>query len=169
MSLPIRWGWLLCASLLGLVLGSGIVGAAEAEHPAVRELSQRGVLKGYPHGQFEPDKPVTRLELAVILARLVRAIEANPAAAQPASPPKPAAKPARLPKGVPAWARSDFQFLADRGFVVEQPDLCRDLRQPALQKDVKTGLVWALASLAKRGFIPPGDLAPPPAEPVPQP
>ena len=169
MSLGIRWGWLLCASLLGLVLGSGIVGAAEAEHPAVRELSQRGVLKGYPHGQFEPDKPVTRLELAVILARLVRAIEANPAAAQPASPPKPAAKPARLPKGIPAWARSDFQFLADRGFVVEQPDLCRDLRQPALQKDVKTGLVWALASLAKRGYIPPGDLAPPPSEPAPQP
>lgn len=163
------WSWVLCGSLLGSVLAGGMAGAAEEEHPAVNELTQRGVLRGYPEGKFEPNKPVTRLELAIILARLLRAIEANEAAAQPASPPKPAAKAARLPEGVPAWARGEFQFLADRGFVVEHPDLSRDLRKPVLQKDVKTGLVWALASLAKRGFIPPGDLAPPPPEPTPKP
>ena len=149
MSLGIRWGWLLCASLLGLVLGSGIVGAAEAEHPAVRELSQRGVLKGYPHGQFEPDKPVTRLELAVILARLVRAIEANPAAAQPASPPKPAAKPARLP-GRPAWARSDFQFLADRGFAMRAAGSCRTCVSPHCRRMSRRALSgrWHLSPRA---------------------
>ena len=37
---------------------------------AIRRCMARGLLKGYPDGSFQPDKPVTRAELAVILDRL---------------------------------------------------------------------------------------------------
>lgn len=35
----------------------------------IQRAIQRGLLKGYPDGTFQPDKPVTRAELAVILNR----------------------------------------------------------------------------------------------------
>lgn len=36
----------------------------------IRRCMVRGLMKGYPDGSFQPDKPVTRAELAVILDRL---------------------------------------------------------------------------------------------------
>ena len=36
----------------------------------IRRCMERSMLKGYPDGSFQPDKPVTRAELAVILDRL---------------------------------------------------------------------------------------------------
>lgn len=38
---------------------------------AIRRCMERGLLKGYPDGSFQPDKPVTRAELAVILDRMM--------------------------------------------------------------------------------------------------
>lgn len=38
---------------------------------AIRRCMKRGLLKGYPDGSFQPDKPVTRAELAVILDRIM--------------------------------------------------------------------------------------------------
>ena len=37
---------------------------------SIRRCMERGLLQGYPDGSFQPDKPVTRAELAVILDRL---------------------------------------------------------------------------------------------------
>lgn len=37
---------------------------------AIRRCIERGLLRGYPDGSFQPDKPVTRAELAAILDRL---------------------------------------------------------------------------------------------------
>ena len=37
---------------------------------AIRRVMKRGLMTGYPDGSFQPDKPVTRAELAVILDRL---------------------------------------------------------------------------------------------------
>ena len=36
----------------------------------IRWCIEHGLMKGYPDGSFQPDKPVTRAELAVILDRL---------------------------------------------------------------------------------------------------
>ena len=36
----------------------------------IRRCLEKGLLKGYPDGSFQPDKPVTRAELAAILDRL---------------------------------------------------------------------------------------------------
>lgn len=38
--------------------------------PQIRWAMMEGLLKGYPDGSFQPDKPVTRAELAVILHRV---------------------------------------------------------------------------------------------------
>lgn len=37
---------------------------------SIRRTISRGLMQGYPDGSFQPDKPVTRAELAVILDRL---------------------------------------------------------------------------------------------------
>ena len=37
---------------------------------AIRRSISRGLMQGYPDGSFQPDKPVTRAEMAVILDRL---------------------------------------------------------------------------------------------------
>lgn len=37
---------------------------------AIRRAISRGIMLGYPDGSFQPDKPVTRAELAVILDRM---------------------------------------------------------------------------------------------------
>lgn len=37
---------------------------------AIRRCMERGLMMGYPDGSFQPDKPVTRAELAVILDRM---------------------------------------------------------------------------------------------------
>ncbi len=37
---------------------------------AIRQCMEWGLLKGYPDGSFQPDKPVTRAELAVVLSRM---------------------------------------------------------------------------------------------------
>lgn len=159
------------AAALLLALAPQVARAADAgKHPAVEELSHRGVLKGYPNGKFKPDKPVTRLELAVILARTLRAIEAK---AGPVTAPKlpadpaaaPPAKGSAVPRAVPQWARADFQYLAGRGYTEAQPKLCQDLRRPVTEKELAGALVWMLSSLAEKGYVAPGDLNPPPAEP----
>lgn len=36
----------------------------------IRRCMERGILKGYPDGSFQPDQPVTRAELAAVLDRL---------------------------------------------------------------------------------------------------
>lgn len=37
---------------------------------SIRKAIYKGVMKGYPDGSFQPDKPVTRAELATVLDRL---------------------------------------------------------------------------------------------------
>lgn len=37
---------------------------------AIRRCMERGLMNGYPDGSFQPDKPVTRAELATVLDRL---------------------------------------------------------------------------------------------------
>lgn len=40
----------------------------------IRRCIQRGLIKGYPDGSFQPEKPVTRAELAAVVDRLINLI-----------------------------------------------------------------------------------------------
>lgn len=44
---------------------------------AIRRCMERGLLKGYQDGSFQPDKPVTRAEAAVMMDRLIQLFIGN--------------------------------------------------------------------------------------------
>ncbi|WP_246120496.1 S-layer homology domain-containing protein [Cohnella terricola] len=39
---------------------------------AIKAVSDAGIIKGLPDGTFAPDKPLTRAEMAVIVAKLIK-------------------------------------------------------------------------------------------------
>ena len=47
--------------------------------PYIAELTQRGVLEGFPGGTFQPDKPVTRAEFAGIVSKAFDQAKTRPA------------------------------------------------------------------------------------------
>jgi len=66
---------------------------------SVKMVTDAGIMKGTPDGKFQPDKTVTRAELAVALAAMVEYIRESRKPILPAKPGKPAAslKPAKKP------------------------------------------------------------------------
>jgi hypothetical protein len=52
-----------------LVTGFSDVPANYWASPYIAELTQRGILQGFPDGTFQPDKPVTRAEFAGIISK----------------------------------------------------------------------------------------------------
>ncbi|KAM3097078.1 S-layer homology domain-containing protein [Phormidesmis sp. 146-35] len=51
------------------VTGFSDVPATYWANPYIAELTQRGILQGFPDGTFQPDKPVTRAEFAGIVSK----------------------------------------------------------------------------------------------------
>lgn len=86
--------------------------------PAVEQLVDHGVLLGYPDNKFDGDKPVTRYELAVALARFAEFIEAGRKPLVPAKKSGAGQKGAKCPK----WAQSSVDFLVENQFLpVDSP------------------------------------------------
>lgn len=52
--------------------GFGDVPAGFWASPAITDLTNRGLLQGYPDGTFRPDAPVTRAEMVTLLVRLLK-------------------------------------------------------------------------------------------------
>ncbi|WP_165847631.1 S8 family serine peptidase [Ammonifex thiophilus] len=67
-----------------------------------------GILSGYEDGTFRPDKPITRVEMAALLARFYAL-----------SPPAPSAP---LPPDVPAWAAEAVKAALAAGYFSLYPD-----------------------------------------------
>ena len=38
---------------------------------AIKELSDKGIINGYPDGTFKPDKPITRAEVCSIISSIL--------------------------------------------------------------------------------------------------
>jgi hypothetical protein len=57
-------------------------------YDAIAELAAKGVLEGYPDGNFKGDRAMTRYEMAMVVARLLATVETLQIRT-PASPPKP--------------------------------------------------------------------------------
>jgi S-layer homology domain len=49
--------------------------------PYIAELTQRGILQGFPDGTFQPDKPVTRAEFAGIVSKAFEKSQTKPSLA----------------------------------------------------------------------------------------
>jgi hypothetical protein len=75
------------AVLMGLLLGVG--GTLRAQpfadvptnhwaYDAIAELAAKGLIEGYPDGTFKGNQPLTRYEMAMVVARIIARIEAIP-------------------------------------------------------------------------------------------
>lgn len=70
------------AVLAGLILIAGLVAAQMDDVPpdhwayqAVQEMVQKGIIKGYPDGKFRGNRPITRYEVAQMVAEAFRNID----------------------------------------------------------------------------------------------
>lgn len=73
------------AAVLVLALVAPVVGQPFADVPtthwaydAIAELAAKGLVEGYPDGTFKGNQPMTRFEMAMIVARIIARIEAIP-------------------------------------------------------------------------------------------
>ncbi|MDR5682952.1 MAG: S-layer homology domain-containing protein [Armatimonadota bacterium] len=58
-------------------------------YDAIAELAAKGLIEGYPDGTFKGNQPLTRYEMAMVVARIIARIEAIPAPTPPPAPPPP--------------------------------------------------------------------------------
>lgn len=88
-------GWILAASVCtsGLALPRASSATPFADVPAdhwaeayVRALAADGVIDGYPGGGFKGDRPLTRYEMAVLVARALAKLQAGGPGAVPGPP-----------------------------------------------------------------------------------
>lgn len=114
---------------------------------AVQQMSDEGVMSGYPDSTFKGDKPVTRYELAVALARFAEFMEAGR---------KPLVSPEQKPqsktavKKSPKWAKSSVNYLTSNLFLPADSPIIMDGDKPATSEDVAQALTSFSATYIKR-------------------
>lgn len=97
-------------------------------YEAVRDLAEKGIVLGYPDGQFLGDRALTRYEMATIIQRILRQMDsmhAAPAVPSPAVSPAPTAQP---PSGIAPADIEKVEKLVDE-YKVELTVLGTDLKQ----------------------------------------
>src|SRR6202790_3142803 len=77
---------LTASFLMGLLVMTGQGGSASpfsdvpANHwayQAIQSLAADGLVEGFPDGKFKGDRPLTRYEMAVLVARVIAKLQAN--------------------------------------------------------------------------------------------
>ncbi|MBX6376931.1 MAG: S-layer homology domain-containing protein, partial [Clostridia bacterium] len=103
----------------------------------IDRVAAKGMLKGYETGRFEPDQPVSRVE---VVATLVRALGGEAAARARTSLPEAF----KDPRPLPGWARGYVGEAVERGIVVgsDLQDFHGDL--PAIRLQVA---IWVARAL----------------------
>lgn len=128
---------------------------------AVKEVVAKGIMKGFPDGTFRGDKPVTRYELAVTLARFMQQVEEGLKDLKARTPKASIAVPVKPQH----WAFKDLQFLVSHGYISEESPLLRDLSRPVDADTVSAVLAQAVIGLVERYTISPEELEIPEAGP----
>ncbi len=82
---------------------------------AVKEVSQAGIMKGYPDGKFYGEKAVTRYELAVALANLIQHLQNSQ---------KPLVS--NQKQNDQHWAAASANILASEGYVKDSSNYFSD-------------------------------------------
>ncbi len=106
-------------------------------------LSDMGILKGYPDGEFKGDRPVTRYELAVVLARVTELLAPI---AQPKGETKKPVETANAVSGAPKWASDALAALKTGKYLGGDSPIITDGSKAATAEDVAA----ALASISAR-------------------
>jgi hypothetical protein len=112
--------------------------------PAINAAVQAGFLRGYPDGSFQPDQPVSRVQ---VLASLVNGLQLSPAATtnivnQFADADQ-----------IPNWANPVVATATEEGLVVNYPDVDQlSPNQPATRAEIAAIVYQALEAT---GQVPP--------------
>lgn len=117
---------------------------------AVGRVTAAKIMSPDIHGDFNGSKPVTRYELAVVLDRLVRDIEA-------AHKPLSAVPPSRVtvPKGTPTDAASALKHLVGNGFLpADTPLMMKPGTAPVTARQTADALSAVTIRLSDRSLPP---------------
>ena len=124
---------------------------------AVKQMSDTGIVVGYPDGKFRGDKPVTRYELAITLERFVHFVEASraplvkderkPAPAEKPAPKAPKKSGAARPDNLDSQAKTSLGFLISEGFVPKNSLLAKDGAKPVDTELLAQSLTTVVARL----------------------
>ncbi len=118
---------------------------------SVQSIAQKKLMTALPDGQFHGDKPVTRYELAVVLDRFVRYMEAGKKPLSP-TPMKPAAT---LPPLAPPDARAALTHLTTQGFLpLTSPLLTRPGTHAVTAQELADALSQVTIRLSDRSLPP---------------
>lgn len=113
---------------------------------AVQQLSDNRVLTGYPDSTFRGDRPVTRYELAVALARFAEFIEAGRADLSSDN----AKVGTTLEKTKhPEWARKSIDFLIINMFLEDDSPIITDGWKSATSEDLAQSFSSMLARIVE--------------------
>lgn len=88
---------------------------------ALRASAAKGIAKGYPDGAFRPHQPVSREQMAAMLARAARALTADGALPDERQTAAAAGRFADAP-AIAAWARGDVGLAATQGWMQGRGD-----------------------------------------------
>ncbi|HYG57496.1 MAG TPA: S-layer homology domain-containing protein, partial [Symbiobacteriaceae bacterium] len=100
--------------------------------PHIARMVERGVVKGYDDNTFRPEAQVSRLEFAVMIARLLGlAPSGEPLAFTDSA-------------GIPDWARGQVSAAVQAGIITGRPDGSFDPNAPVTRAEVAVMLVRAL-------------------------
>jgi hypothetical protein len=116
--------------------------------PAVQSVVRSGLMRTNSAGDFEGNKPVTRYELAVVLARLVHQMEA-------AHKPLSALPPVRVsvPKSTPVAAAHALKQLIGEGFLPKNtPLLTKPGTQPVTADELADALSQVTIQISSRSL-----------------
>ncbi|HHW43860.1 MAG TPA: S8 family serine peptidase [Desulfotomaculum sp.] len=88
----------------------------------VTGLAERGLLNGYPDGNFYPEKTVSRAEFTVMLVRALGWKDGGGGSPDAGTAPKITQTGSAPPPDLPSWAAGDIRFALARGIVSGYPD-----------------------------------------------
>jgi hypothetical protein len=118
------------------------VKAGSEQEKSIEGAIGSGFMKGYPEGDFQPDKPVTRLQALVALATGLKLQTLQNSADVLIL--------FQDNKNVPKWATKQIAAATDKGLVVNYPDLkILDPDRPATRSEVAVMLYQALVISGK--------------------
>lgn len=120
--------------------------------PAVEQLADKGVFSGYPDNKFYGDKPVTRYELAVALARFAEFIEEGRKPLIPAKKSGSGQKKAKCPE----WAQGSIDFLIENQFLPAVSPVIEDGAEFATVEDLAQSLAYMSERIIRLEVTDPG-------------
>lgn len=113
---------------------------------AIDMVSQNGIMNGYPDSTFKGDKPVTRYELCVALAKMVEFIQASRKPIIENNKSEPAAH----------WADPSVETLKTNGLLPADSPLLKDGSKPVTTKELGDALAQVSAKLIEMTVSPAG-------------